>query len=141
MDPSRLINIKLFQGLSQDELDHVAKWATEVSYAAGSDIMREDTYSYDLLAISEGTAEVRRADTVLAQMGAGDTVGEVGLLRGSLRSATVTATSPLMLVRISSWDMHRLDDLAPHAADAIRRLAAEREHLSAWIDESAGQPV
>jgi CRP-like cAMP-binding protein len=131
MDPSRLNNIKLFQGLSQNELGHVAKWATEVSFPAGSEIMREETYSYDLLAISEGTAEVRRADTVLAHMGPGDAVGEVGLLRGSLRNATVTATSPLLLVRISSWDMHRLDDLAPHAAAAIRQLADEREHLPA----------
>ena len=77
MDPSRLANIKLFNGLSQDELGHVAKWATEVSFPAGSEIMREETYSYDLLAISEGTAEVRRGDTVLAQMGPGDAVGEV----------------------------------------------------------------
>ncbi len=131
MDPSRLNNIKLFQGLSQDELDHVAKWATEVSYEAGSDILGDETYSYDLLAITEGTAEVRRGDMVLATMGPGDAVGEIGLLSGSLRSATVTATSSLMLARISSWHMHRLDELAPNAASAIRRLAGEREYLAA----------
>jgi CRP-like cAMP-binding protein len=131
MDPTRLTRIDLFSGLESRELSFVAKWATELSVPAGADIMREQDYAYDLLAIVEGTAEVRHGDTVVAKLGPGDTVGEIGLLSRGLRSATVTATSPLMLIRLTSWELRRLEKHAPRALDALRGLAAERARLAA----------
>ena len=128
MDPSRLNKISVLSHLSEAERRYVAAWATELSVPTGKVVMREHDFAYDLLMIVEGTAQVRHDDTktVVAEIGPGDTVGEIGVLRRGLRSATVVATSPLVAVRLTRWDMRRLDGGAPNAARAIRALAAAR---------------
>jgi CRP-like cAMP-binding protein len=131
MDPTRLETIKPFSELTNAERKLVAAWATELSVAEGTVLMRETDYSYDLLAIVEGTAEVTRDGKVLAQLGPGDVVGELGVLTRDRRSATVTATSPLLLVRLTRWDIRHLDRDAPAATAAIRGLAEQRLKLAA----------
>jgi CRP-like cAMP-binding protein len=126
MDATRLNSIKLFAGLSDSDRRLVAAWATELSVPAGTVLMRETDYSYDILAIVEGAAEVSRDGSVLAELGPGDVVGELGVLTRGPRSATVTATTPLMLVRLTRWDIRHLDRDAPAAAAAIRGLASDR---------------
>jgi CRP-like cAMP-binding protein len=131
MDTARLRLINLFARLDDSDLSHVGAWATELSVPTGTTLMREDDYSYDLLGIVEGTAEVRRGGRVVARLGPGDTVGEIGMLSGRRRSATVVATSPMFLVRLTHWDTRRLEAGAPRAAEAIRGLAQERTALAA----------
>ena len=61
MDPARLKKIPVFADLSDDELGHIAALAAEVSVPEGKELVREGDYSYDVLAIEEGTARVERA--------------------------------------------------------------------------------
>jgi CRP-like cAMP-binding protein len=131
MDTTRLKHLKLFAGLSDADLAHVGAWATELSVPTGTTLMREGDYSCDLFGILEGTAEVRRHGRVVAQLEPGDTVGEIGMLSGDRRCATVVATSPMYLVRLTHWDTRRLDAGAPQAATALRQLAKERLALAA----------
>ena len=58
--------------------------------------MREGDYSYDVLAIEEGTARVDRDGEHVAELGPGDVVGEMGVLERAQRNATVVATSPML---------------------------------------------
>jgi len=127
MDASRLTRIKLFAQLPSHEREYVAAWATELSAPAGTVLMREQDFAYDLLMILEGTAEVHHSDQVLAELGPGDIVGEIGFVTRGLRSATVTATAPLLAIRLSRWELRRLEVGAPIAAQAIKQLATERE--------------
>ena len=126
MDPARLRKIPVFSDLDDDELGHVAALAAEVSVPAGKELVREGDYSYDVLAIEEGTATVERHGAHVADIGPGDVVGEMGVLERSQRNATVTATSPMLLVTLTGWDIRRLRKTAPHAVEHLRGVVAER---------------
>jgi CRP/FNR family transcriptional regulator, cyclic AMP receptor protein len=129
VDPTRLRKIPVFSDLDDEELRHVAALAAEVSVPKGTDLVREGDYSYDVLAIEEGTASVERNGEHVADVGPGDVVGEMGVLERSQRNATVMATSPMLLVTLTSWDIRRLRKTVPNAVDHLRGVVAERrEH-------------
>ena len=126
MDPARLKRIPVFADLDDEELGHIAALAAEVSVPAGKELVREGDYSYDVLAIEEGTARVERAGETIAELGPGDVVGEMGVLQREQRNATVVATSPMLLVTLTSWDIRRLRKTAPNAVDHLREVVAQR---------------
>ena len=117
MDPARLKKIPVFADLSDEELGHIAALAAEVSVPESKELVREGDYSYDVLAIEEGTARVERHGENIADLGPGDVFGEMGVLERSQRNATVVATSPMLLVTLTSWDIRRLQKTAPKAVD------------------------
>jgi CRP-like cAMP-binding protein len=126
VDPARLKKIPVFANLKNEELDHIAALAAEVSVPAGKELVRKGDYSYDVLAIEEGTARVDRDGAHLADLGPGDVFGEMGVLERSQRNATVVATSPMLLVTLTSWDVRRLRKTAPDAVDHLRDVVAQR---------------
>ncbi len=126
MDPARLKMIPVFADLSDDELGHIAALAAEVSVPEGKELVREGDYSYDVLAIEEGTASVDRHGEHIADLGPGDVFGEMGVLKREQRNATVVATSPMLLVTLTSWDIRRLQKTAPNAVDHLREVVAQR---------------
>ena len=126
MDAGRLQRIPVFADLGEEALGHIAALAAEVSVPAGKELVREGDYSYDLLAIEEGTAKVERGGTAIAELGAGDVIGEMGVLERSQRNATVTATSPMLLITLTGWDIRKLRKSTPEAVDRLRELVARR---------------
>ena len=126
MDPARLKKIPVFADLSDDELGHIAALAAEVSVPEGKELVREGDYSYDVLAIEEGTARVDRHGEHIADLGTGDVFGEMGVIKREQRNATVVATSPMLLVTLTSWDIRRLRKSAPNAVDHLREVVAQR---------------
>jgi CRP-like cAMP-binding protein len=126
VDPARLKKIPVFADLSDEERDHIAALAAEVSVPEGKELVREGDYSYDVLAIEEGTARVDRHGEHIADLGSGDVFGEMGVLKREQRNATVVATSPMMLVTLTSWDIRRLQKTAPGAVDHLREVVAQR---------------
>jgi CRP-like cAMP-binding protein len=126
MDPGRLKKIPVFADLSDEELGHIAALAAEVSVPESKELVREGDYSYDVLAIEEGTARVERSGAVIADLGPGDVFGEMGVLERSQRNATVVATSPMLLVTLTSWDVRRLTKTVPAAVDHLRAVVAQR---------------
>ena len=126
MDPAHLRNIPVFSDLDDDELSKIASLAAEVSVPEGRELVREGDYSYDVLAIEEGTASVERDGARIADLGPGDVVGEMGVLERSQRNATVRATSPMRLIILSRWDLKRLERRDPSAFDQIRETLEAR---------------
>jgi CRP/FNR family transcriptional regulator, cyclic AMP receptor protein len=126
LDPARLRKIPVFSDITEEELSHVAGLAAEVSVPEGKELVREGDYSYDVLAIEEGTASVERDGRHIADLGPGDVVGEMGVLERSQRNATVRATSPMLLVTLTGWDVRRLRKSAPNAVERLRGVVAER---------------
>ncbi len=126
MDPARLMKIPVFADLSDEELGHIAALAAEVSVPESKELVREGDYSYDVLAIEEGSARVERHGEHIADLGPGDVFGEMGVLKREQRNATVVATSPMLLVTLTSWDIRRLQKTAPKAVAHLREVVAER---------------
>ena len=127
MDANRLKSLPLFESVSDEDLERTAPFVSEVSVSEGKHLVDEGDYAYNFMAIEEGTAEVRRGDETVAELGPGDFFGEVGLLDTEKRTATVVATSPMRLITLDRWDMKRLEKSAPTAVEQIRAAAAERQ--------------
>ena len=126
MDASRLKSIPLFAEVGDEELSQVAPFANEVSVEEGRVLVREGDFSYELMAIEEGTAEVTRGGEPVAELGPGDFFGEMGLLERTLRNATVTAESPMRLITLTGWDLKRVERAAPQAIERVRSALEER---------------
>jgi CRP/FNR family cyclic AMP-dependent transcriptional regulator len=127
MDATRLKRIPVFSDLDDEALGHIAALAAEVSVPEGKELVREGDYSYDVLAIEEGSASVTRGGEKIAELGPGDIIGEMGVLERSQRNATVVATSSMLLVTLTSWDIRKLRKSAPAVVDHLRSLVEQRK--------------
>ena len=129
MDTARLKRIPVFADLEDDALTNIAALAAEVSVPEGKELVREGDYSYDVLVIEEGTAKVERGGEPIADLGPGDVIGEMGVLERSQRNATVVATSSMMLVTLTSWDIRKLRKSTPEVVEHLRSVVeARKEH-------------
>src|SRR3954454_5343536 len=127
MDADRLKSIKIFADLDDEAREAISKLAAEVSVPEGKELVREGDFSYDLIAIEEGTAKVHHGeDEIVAELGPGDIVGEMGVLERQQRNASVTATSSMMLVTLTGWDVRKLRKQAPQAVEALEKVVRER---------------
>jgi CRP/FNR family transcriptional regulator, cyclic AMP receptor protein len=126
LDVNRLKSLPLFESVSDEELQKIAPFVSEVSVSEDKHLVEEGDYAYEFMAIEEGTAEVRRGDEKLAELGPGDFFGEMGLLGHDRRNATVVAKSPMRLITLDQWDMRRLEKAVPSAAESIRQAADAR---------------
>ena len=126
MDTSRLKALPLFEGVSDEDLDKIAPFVSEVSVSEGKHLVDEGDYAYEFMAIEEGEVEVVRGDESLATLGPGDYFGEIGLLEADPRNATVIARSPVRLLTLDQWDMKRLEKAIPSAAEKIRETVRSR---------------
>jgi CRP/FNR family transcriptional regulator, cyclic AMP receptor protein len=126
LEPSRLKSIPLFQTVSEEELREIAPFAEEVSVPQGTELVREGDFSYEFMAIEEGTAEVLRSGEHVAELGAGDFFGEIGLLEKDKRTATVVAKTDMRLITLTGWDMKRMEKVMPEAVEKVRSVIEER---------------
>jgi CRP-like cAMP-binding protein len=131
VDASRLKKIPVFADLGDDEIEAMARLASEVSVPEGKELVRQGDYSYDLLVIEEGTATVEREGRAIAELGPGNVVGEMGVLTREQRNATVTATSPMLLVTLDRWDVKKLAKQAPTALQHFQEMVEQRRGASA----------
>jgi CRP-like cAMP-binding protein len=133
MDPDRLKTIPLFSSLSDKALDTVSVFASETSVSAGKRLVHEGDYSYDLIVIDTGTADVIKGGEVIGSLGPGDVFGEMGMLSGEKRTADVVATSPMSLITLSKWDLKRI---STEVGDQLQSLVEQRQR----VNEERSQP-
>ncbi len=128
MDTNRLKSLPLFESVSDEDLRKISPFVSEVSVSEGKHLVDEGDYAYEFMAIEEGSAEVRRGDRILAELGPGDFFGEMGLIDSERRNATVIAKTPLRLITLDRWDMKRLEKAIPSAAEKIRDVVEKRRN-------------
>ena len=126
MDKARLKGIPLFENLDDHDLQVIATFANETSVSEGDVLVREGDFSYELMAIEEGAAEVRRGPDVLAELGPGDFFGEVGVLNNEMRNATIVATSRMRLITLTTWELKRMRKM-PGVMEKIEETIASRD--------------
>jgi CRP-like cAMP-binding protein len=91
----RVASTPLFHGLSKRELELVATMTTRMEFQAGKVLAREGAAGNEFLLLLEGTVEVRHDDHVVATRGPDDYIGEIALLTGGPRTATVITATPV----------------------------------------------
>jgi CRP-like cAMP-binding protein len=96
-----LKRVPLFADLSKAELARVAQIADEIDFPAGRTLIEEGTTGREFFAIAEGTLEVRRGGRKLPQRGDVSSYGEMALLTGQPRTASVVTTSPVRALVIN----------------------------------------
>ena len=121
-----LKSVPLFAGCSKAELRELALTADEVDLRQGAFLTREGRPGHEFVVIVEGTARVARAGRTLADLGQGDWVGEIALLTKSVRTATVTATSPVRALVITDRAFRRVVDAMPSIAVKVLTSVADR---------------
>lgn len=126
MDVARLKSIPLFSQLSKSERKAIAQHADEVQIPQGTKIIEQGRVANELLVIERGTADVLDGEAVIAQIGPGDVVGEIGLLRYSRRTATVVATSAIDAIVMYGPELMALKSSVPLVFEELERLIAER---------------
>lgn len=119
---AKLAKVPIFSGCSKRELAVIAGAAKEVAHPAGTVIAREGERGIGLFLILEGTCKVTIGGRTKATLGPGDFFGEIALLDGGPRTATVTATAPARLVGITGWVFRGL--LMAHPSIALKTLEA-----------------
>lgn len=93
--------VPLFQGLSQRDLSEILLVAREVEFPPGVDVVREGSQALDFFLILDGEARVIvRGRKQSQKLRPGDYFGEMSVLDGSTRSATVTAETQVWALRL-----------------------------------------
>ena len=127
-----LKQVPLFQGMSDKSLARVASIAKEVSHAAGKTVVEEDHSAVGFHLILSGEAETTQGGTPIGTMGPGDYFGEMSLIDGKPRSASVVAKTDLRTLAIPAWNFDRLLDENPEMMRALLVALSERiRHLRA----------
>jgi CRP/FNR family transcriptional regulator, cyclic AMP receptor protein len=103
-----LKGVPLFSELSRRHLRRLAERADEVEFAKGEVIVEAGARGGAFFVILSGQARVTKDGRTLARLGPGDFFGELALLDGGPRSATVTAATELIAVRIFKRAFDRL---------------------------------
>jgi CRP/FNR family transcriptional regulator, cyclic AMP receptor protein len=90
-----LSHVPLFANLTARQMRKVARTASEDSYAAGSSIVVEGGRTETLFVILEGTARIIRNGRTVARRNAGEFFGEISMIDGRRRAASVVADTPM----------------------------------------------
>jgi len=128
-----LSTVGLFSGCSKKELQSVARLCTLLSVEEGSVLTTEGTSGRECFVIADGKARVTIGSTKVGEIGPGECVGEMALLDGGRRTATVTAESPMNVYALSVSEFRSLLGVSPSilrkmATSLAQRLRALEAH-------------
>lgn len=131
-----LKRVPLFSDLSQRQLKRLARDFKERNFRSGTSMVRRGQMSgVDFFVIAEGEASVTVDGTEIDRLGPGDHFGEVALIGGQVRQATVTADGPLRCLVMTSWDFQKFVKGNPDASwkllqYLVRVLTEERSRIA-----------
>jgi CRP-like cAMP-binding protein len=109
----RIANVPLFSGLSDRELRNLAQRAERVSLPEGATIVKEGASGSEFFVLMSGAAKITRRGRTVRRLRPGDSFGELALLAGTPRNATVTTTEPSEVMILLRRDFIALLDDVP----------------------------
>ncbi len=119
-----LAGIRLFASCNHRELQKIARATDEVAIESGRVLMQQGERGREAFVIIDGTASVEIGGTHITEIGPGNAVGELALLDGGPRTATVTALTDMRVLVIDQRAFTSLLDEVPGLARKIlARLA------------------
>jgi CRP/FNR family cyclic AMP-dependent transcriptional regulator len=126
VDIDRLRELPLFADFSKKQLRLFARHADELSVSAGRVLMREGDMAMEVCIVLEGEAEATSGDEVLSTMGPGSVIGEIGVLEGLHRTATVTAVTDMKLAVVFGPEFTALADDIKQLEELLQMLIDRR---------------
>jgi small-conductance mechanosensitive channel/CRP-like cAMP-binding protein len=135
-----LRRVSLFNGLSASEAEKLAIGLQVVPFAAREVLTRQGAEAHWLYIVISGSVSVRvhqgEIEREVAQLGEGQFFGEMGLLTGEVRTATVVAISDVECFRLGKAEFHELVQARPEIAEEVaRELARRRTELMVARDD------
>jgi CRP-like cAMP-binding protein len=135
----------LFAGLPEDGLQALAEGSRWLTFEPGEIVVREADASRALFVVAEGAARVLKDDRELARLGVGEVFGEMALLSGEPRAATVRAAELLGVVEVDAHALHALlerheelaEELASRMASRQQELDAHRELADSTLNRTS----
>jgi CRP-like cAMP-binding protein len=137
-----LRNVELFKGLSESRLQSLAAVCRISTFPEGDEIIEQGDELLEeedgLYILLDGTVEVRRDSSdgtdgrLIATLGPTQIFGEMALLDGHARSASVFATTEVVCMMLSRWDFQR--QLRSDPEIAMRVLAVLSERLRGMLE-------
>jgi len=121
-----LRKVPLFEQCSRRELDEIAGVADELQLAEARELTREGARGREFFVVIDGELEVRRRARKVATLGGGDFVGEMALVTGRPRNATVTTKSTVRALVITDRAFSRLLASSPTIQLKIMKALADR---------------
>ena len=121
-----LKGVPLFSHCNKKQLASVAQLADLVQVPGGTELMHEGESGREFLVLVEGSGEVRRKGRKIDTIGPGDFVGEMALLTGAPRNATVKTTSDSTLLAVTGSAFGALLDESPDLQKSVLKALAER---------------
>lgn len=124
-----LKDVSLFESLSNAQLAEVARLAERIDIAA-DDVSKPLFYQGEpadcLYLIRKGRVRVIQNGHEIARLGPGETTGEMAVLAGIERSATIEPIEPMVLLRFDADDFLALLDTYPEIQRALMRTLVMR---------------
>lgn len=115
----------LFEDCSRRQLVEIAATVDEVVVPAGRTVAREGALGHEFVVLAEGVADVESDGAIVSTLGPGDYFGEIALVTGGRRTATVTTRTPARLLVFSAPAFRALLARAPR----VRRKVVSRAAL------------
>ncbi len=125
---------EMFRDLPAKQIEQIRQAGKQISFEAGSELVVEGEQGGRFFLILDGAAEVSVKGKTRANLESGAAVGEIALLDGGPRSATVTAVTDVRTFSLASWNFRPfLTD--PHVLQVVigllcRRLRGAEESMS-----------
>lgn len=121
-----LRTVPLFGGLRDRELKRISALADIIDLPADRRIISQGERGAEMFVIVSGTAHVERDGASLGDRGAGEVLGEIALLDGGPRTATVTLTEPTRLLVLARREFQALLDEFPDVRLQILETVVHR---------------
>ena len=121
-----LSKVPIFSGLSKKELQRIAESVKEVAHREGAVLAREGESGLGFFLITDGTARAEVGGRARTRMGPGDFFGEISLLDGGPRTATVLAETPVRTLALTQWVFKSLIENNPSIASKMLKVMASR---------------
>ena len=131
--------VPLFADADRKQLGKIAQLCTEVSMPAGAVLCREGQPGAEFFVLLSGSVSVTAGGTELAVLPAPDFFGELALLDGKARNATVTATTEVRLLVLSRQEFAALLHDEPQVA--VRMLPAIGARMRSGTSAPEAPPV
>ena len=116
-----LRDASLFTGLSGEELYPVAEIASASGFAPGDVVVKEGDPGDALFVVASGAFEIQKAGKRLRALGPGAVFGEMALLDGAPRAATIVASEEGQVLRIPRAEFEALLDESPELSRGVIR--------------------
>ena len=108
-----LKKVPLFSSLSQRHLKEISKHADQVKVDTGKVLAQQGKTGWEFIFIVDGKARVEKDGKVIRQLSEGDFFGEVALIDGKPRTASVTAETDMTVLIVHKASFNHLLDTIP----------------------------